>query len=252
MNVEILARYTTNFMLILLRAGIFVSILPFLSSKSFPAQFKIGFAIVIALVLTPIVEFKIEEDSIAILIVKEILFAISLGATVRVIFTAVEMAGYAMSHAMHLSLAAVFDPEIGQTTEISRIQYVFATLLFFAMDAHHDLIYMFVKTYELLPPGQVNIKNLLANTITNSSKAFAIALKIGAPILLGMLIINLLLGFVYKAAPQINIFFVSFPIFIFVGFLIMILSIPVLFHVLGIHFSEFKDGMYRIITIAKE
>ncbi len=251
-NVEIFAKYIPNFLLILLRASVFMALLPFLSSKSFPAQFKIGFALVIALVLTPIVEFKIEEDNIPLLIAKEVLLAMTLGITVRSVFMAVDIAGQAMSNALGMSIATVFNPEIGQSTEIARLYGIFATLLFFAMDAHHDRIDMFVKSYGLLPAGQVNIKNLLANVISNSGRAFVIALKVGAPVLVGLVITNLLLGFIYKAAPQINIFFVSFPVYIVIGFLIMLLSIPVLVYVLGGYFGEMKDGMLRIMALASD
>lgn len=251
MNVDIFAKYIPNFLFILLRASILVSLLPFFGSKSFPAQFKIGFAIAIALVLTPIVEFKIKEGDIPLLVIREVIFAITLGLAVRFVFMAVDMAGQIISNAMGLSIATVFNPELGQTTEIARLKGIIAMLLFLAMDAHHDLIYVFVRSYELLPAGGVDIKDLMAEGISLGSRVFVIAIKIGAPVMVGMLIASFLLGFIYKAAPQVNIFFVSFPVYIFLGFLLMLLCIPVFVYVLGGHFSEIKNEMARIIAIAR-
>jgi len=251
-NPEILSRYIPNFLIILLRASIFISLVPFLSSKSFPPQFKIGFAIAITLILAPVVEFKIEGESIPLLIVKEVFLAITLGLTVRSVFIAIDIAGQAMSNALGMSIATVFNPEIGQSTEIARLYGIIATLLFFAMDAHHDLIYILVKSYELLPPGQVNMKNLLVNAISGSGGAFVIAVKVCAPVLVGLVITNFLLGFTYKAAPQINIFFISFPVYLFIGFFIMLLSIPVLVDVMEGYFGETKDEMIRIMAVGKK
>ncbi|MBI4688383.1 MAG: flagellar biosynthetic protein FliR [Nitrospirae bacterium] len=250
-NIEIFSKYIPNFLFILLRTSIFVSMLPFFGSKNFPMQFKVGFALSLALIITPVVSFEISENNIPILITKEILLGITLGLAVRFVFMAIEVAGQMASNAMGFSIATVFNPEMGQSTEISRLYGIAAMLLFLAMDAHHDLIYVFVRSYEILPAGQINVKDLMQEGILLVGKMFVIALKICAPAVVGMVIVSLLLGFVYKAAPQINIFFVSFPIYIYVGFLIMFLSAPVFANVTGGYFNEIKNEMQRIIAIAK-
>jgi flagellar biosynthetic protein FliR len=250
-GMESFSKYLPNFLLILLRAGIFLSMVPFFGSKNFPPQFRIGFAIAIALVLTPVVEFRIAERSIPLLVMREVIFAMLLGLSVRFIFMAFEMAGQIMSNAMGLSIATVYNPEMGQSTEIARLQGIIAMLLFLAMDAHHDLIAIFVRSYELLPAGGADISRLMVRGISLIGGLFVIALKIAAPVTVGMVIANLLLAFLYKAAPQMNIFFVSFPVYIVLGYLILLLSIPVLVNVMGGYFGDMKAEMYRIIAIAK-
>jgi len=245
------AQYLPNFLFIMLRAGIFLSMIPFFSSKNLPAQFKIGFLIALALILAPVVEFKIGEASLPLLVMREVVFSMVLGLSVRFVFMAFEMAGQIMSNAMGLSIATVFNPEMGQSTEISRLQGIIAMLLFLAMDAHHDLIYIFVKSYELVPAGQINLQALMPEGIALIGKVFVIAIKLAAPVTVGMVIVNFLLGFLYKAAPQMNIFFVSFPIYLVLGFLIMLLSIPIFIHVLGGFFGDIQYEMTRIISIAK-
>jgi flagellar biosynthetic protein FliR len=251
MDVGVLSKYIPNFLFILLRASIFVSLLPFFGSRSFPAQFKIGFAIAIALVLTPVVEFEITESNIPILVFKEIIFGMALGLSVRFVFMAIDLAGQAISFSMGLAVANAFDPEFGQTAEVARLQGIIAMLLFLAMDAHHDLIYVFVKGYEFLPAGQANIRGLMQEGISLGSKVFIMAVKIAAPVMTGMLIASILFGFLYKAAPQINIFFVSFPVYIFLGFVLLLLSIPIFMHVVGGYFGEIREEMYRIFEIAR-
>jgi len=248
---DILPKYITNFLLILLRAGILVSILPVIGSKTMPAQFRIGIAVFISLMLTPVVNFEVKEEAVPLLILKEILLGLVMGLSVRFVFLAVNMAGQFISNEMGLSIATIFNPEIGQSTSIAELYGVMAMLLFLAMDAHHELIYIFVKSYELLPAGEFNLARLTAEVISMGSKFLVLVLKLCAPVTVGLLLANVLSGFIYKAAPQMNIFFIVWPINIFLGFILMFLSIPVFAYILNVNFSEIRNELLHIISLAK-
>jgi flagellar biosynthetic protein FliR len=88
--------------------------------------------------------------------------------------------------------------------------------------------------------------------VSAGSKVFIIALKISAPVLVGMLIVNIMMGFLYKAAPQVNIFFVSFPVLLALGFLIILMSMPVFAHYFSGQFHEVNNEMFRILAIARQ
>lgn len=249
--IEIFTQYIPNFLLILLRVGVFFTLLPFYGSKNLPAQFKIGLIIAITLILTPVIEMNIAKNDIPILVVREVLFGIILGLTARLIFFAVEMAGQIMSNAMGMSIASSFNPDMGQSTEIARLYGMITMLIFLAVDAHHDLIFIFVRSYEWIPSGQFEIRNLIPKIISDGSRLFLISLKLSAPVVIVMLITNLLLGFLYRAAPQMNIFFIGYPIYIFVGLLVMLICIPVFINVLGGHIGTIKDDMLKAIAIGR-
>ena len=246
-----LSLYITNFIFILLRAGIFISLFPVIGSKQFPAQFRIGLAVFISLLLTPVVNFEIAENNIPLLVMKEIVIAVALGLSVRFVFMAVNMAGTFVSYAMGMSIATVFNPEIGRDTLISQIYGILAMLFFLAVDAHHNLIYIFIKSFEVLPAGQLNLKPLLPEIVSLGSGFFVLALKLAAPVMVGLVIVHMLSGFLYKAAPQMNIFFVTMPLNIMLGIVLIILSLPVFEHVLNISFSDLRNEMTRLILMAK-
>lgn len=250
-DMEILSQYMTNFLFILLRAGLFVSLMPVLGEKKFPAQFRIGFAVFVSILLTPVVQFEIADNNIPLIVLKEMLIAIALGLSVRFIFMAVNVAGVFISHTMGMSIGRVFNPEVGQSTHIAEAYGVIAMLVFLTMDAHHDLIFIFVKSFEVLPAGQLNIVALVPEMMALVTGFFVLALKIAAPVVVGLLIAHLLTGILYKAAPQMNIFFITMPLNILLGFLLMIVSIPVFEYVLGVSFSDLREEMTRIIMIAK-
>jgi len=239
------------FMLILLRTSIFVSMVPVIGSKQLPMQFRMGFAVSMALLLTTVVKFDITEANVPIIVLREMFMGLALGFTVKVVFMAVDMAGSLISHMIGMSIATVFNPEMGQTSQISEMYGIIAMLYFLVMDAHHDLIYVFVKSFELLPAGQANIMALVPQILAMGKTFFVLALKISAPIVVCLMISHVLSGFLYKAAPQMNIFFVTLPLNIFLGFLLMITGLPILQYVLGMIFGGIREDMIRIIMTAK-
>ncbi len=241
-----------NFLFILLRAGIVLNMLPFLGSSSFPPQFRIGIAVAVSLVLTPAVEIQVAKTDIPVVVIREVMFGMIFGLAARFVFFAVDMAGQVMSNTTGLSMATIFNPEIGQATEVSQLYSIIATLLFFAVDAHHDLIMIFVKSYEWVPAGTVSIPGILTASISFAARIFMITLKISAPVIIIMLITNILLGFVSKAAPQMNVFFVGYPLYLFLGFLTMLISLPVFAYVMGGYFKGIPDEIGRVMLMMRQ
>ncbi|UCH81532.1 MAG: flagellar biosynthetic protein FliR [Nitrospiraceae bacterium] len=245
------SQYIPNFMFILLRSSILISLLPVIGGKQMPKQFRLGLAVMISILLTPVVQFEIAEHSIPLLVMKEVLIGLALGLTVRFIFMAVNMAGQFISYTMGMSMAQVFNPDMGQSTSIAEVYGIMAMLFFLILDAHHDLIYVFVKSFEMLPGGDVNVQALVPVVLSMMSGLFVLALKICAPVTVGVLISHLMTGFLYKAAPQMNIFFVTMPLNIFLGFLLIILSIPVFEYLMGVKFSDMRSEMVKIVSLAR-
>ncbi|MGE5238722.1 MAG: flagellar biosynthetic protein FliR [Chloroflexota bacterium] len=251
MPVELLMKYVPNFLLILLRMSIFVTLLPMLSSRNFPAQFKVGFVLALAFILTPVVDVDVAPAALPALVLREVVLGVALGLVARSVFLIVEMAGQVMSIVMGLSLATVFNPELGQSTEVSRMYGIIAVLIFLGTDAHHDMIYVLARSYEWLPTGQVSFVAVAREMVSLGSSMLSAAVKLSAPVVVVMLVSNLVLGFLYKAAPQMNVFFVGYPVFIFVGFLTILMGIPVFVQVSSGNFGALKDEMVRVLSLVR-
>ncbi|MBF0567712.1 MAG: flagellar biosynthetic protein FliR [Nitrospirae bacterium] len=251
-NSGLVSKQIGNFALVLLRVSIVMAMLPIFSSQNISPQYKIAFSVALAVLITPLVNFNLDgKEEIVFTVFKEIVLAMALGAAARLVFFAADMAGQLMSNGMSLSIATSFDPEFGQSAEVSRFLGVLVTLLFFIMDIHHDLIGALVKSFEVLPPGQIKVNPLMIYSFSGGSKVFILALKLAAPVMVGMVVANLLLGLLYKAAPQINIMFVSFPIFLFVGLILMMLTMPVFLRVIAGQFDNLKGVLYETLLTAR-
>ena len=251
-GIDLFSRYLPAFLFILLRAGAVIGFLPFFNSSYIPAKFKIGLIVATAIILAPVVNFNVAKSEIPLVVLREMLFGIVIGLAARFLFLAVEMAGQLMSNAAGLSAASVFNPDIGQqSTEIGNLYGLITMLIFLITDVHHDLIYLFVKSYEWLPGGQIAPEQLFKVVLSVCEKVFIIALKISAPVVLVMFLTNLLLGFIYKAVPQMNIFFVGYPVYLFVSLVVMLIGIPAFVSFVSGSFSTVKDEMARVIAVAR-
>ncbi len=249
---NIFVSYLPVFLLVLLRTGTALVFLPFFSSALFSKRIRVVFAVVLALVLTPAVNFPIpSRPEIAGVIINEVIFGMAMGFCFRLVFFAVEMAAQIMSISMGLSMATVLNPEMGQVTELTTLYSMLAMLFFLAVDGHLALIYAFVRSFQLAPPGVVDISHMAPAVLGMASKMFVISLKLAAPVVIAGLTINLLLGFVQKASPQMNIFFVGYPLYMIVGFSLLILGLPVFMNVIGSYLDGARNDMFRIISLAK-
>lgn len=245
---ELIAPFIPVFIIVLLRSGIAVSMLPLFGSSNAPAVFKIGLAVTISMVITPVVPVSVTQAEVPGLVFREVVLGAAIGGAARSLFYAVEMAGQIASNAMGLSIATVFNPEMGQSTEVARLYGLVALLIFLASDGHHDLLALFVRSYEALPPGTADLGSIASNVLTSGAKLFGIALTLAAPVVVMMILVNLLLGFLAKAAPQMNVFFVGYPVYLFVGVLVMFLGMPIFVHAVTTNIDLMRDAVVRIIA----
>ena len=249
---NITAHYLPVFLLVLLRTGLAVAFLPFFSSKMFLGYFKIGFAVALAAVITPVVNFPLPpRPEIAVAVIREVVLGAALGFAGQLVFFGIEMAAQLINMSMGLSLATVFDPQMGETTELSTFFTMLSMLLFLAVNAHHEVIYIFVKSFEWLPPGGAHIAKVATAVIAMGEKMFVLAVRLSAPIVIAMLAVNLLLGFLYKAAPLLNVFFIGYPVYIMLGFVLILLGLPAFMEVTKSSFGSMSSDMIKVLSAAK-
>ncbi len=240
-----------NFLIVLLRLSMIMALLPVFGSKNLPALFKIGLIVSVSAALTPIVKVNYISGGLAMTFMKEMILSFVLALTVRFIFYAIDTAGQVISTATGLAMANVFNPELGQTTEIARIYGIIAVLVFLAIDAHHYFIYAFIKSFEYIPFGGAEIKGMVRAAILLSGRIFTIALKIAAPFITVVMVVNVLLGIISKLIPQFNIFFVGYPVYLTMGFLLLMLLIPVLVFLITGYFTGIQEDLNGIILAGK-
>jgi len=239
--------FLPSFLLVFLRVSLILLLFPIYGNKSLPVQFKIGLVIVLTLIIYSFLDIKIKLIGLPMLVTKEVAIGLILGFACKSFFFVIEMAGQLISSSMGLSVASIFNPEMGQSTEISRFYSVLAVLIFLSLNGHHDLIYLLVRSYDLIPLGGAEFGKIFDVSKEMVQKMLMFSIKIASPVILLMLITNIYLAFISKAAPQMNIFFIGYPVYLFVGFLTILMGIPVFILLMQEGFTNLRFDLEKIL-----
>jgi flagellar biosynthetic protein FliR len=158
------------------------------------------------------------------------LIGIAMGFTMRLVFAAIEFAGEVASSTMGFSFATFFDPSsAGRTSAISQFLALVATMAFLALNAHLVLIEALVESFFTLPIAGTPLSlSAPLEMVRWGGQIFSSGLQLSMPIVAALLIVNIALAILTRAAPQLNLFGIGFPITIGAGFLVISLTLPYL------------------------
>jgi flagellar biosynthetic protein FliR len=159
---------------------------------------------------------------------QQILIGFAMGFTLQRVFGALMIAGETIAMSMGLGFASMIDPNNGVSVPvIAQLLVIIGTLLFLALGGHLMLIQLVVSSFQSLPISPTGIERESFIAIVNwGSQMFIGAIWIAIPAIISMLTVTISLGVMTRAAPQLNIFSVGFPITMFLGFIIIMLILP--------------------------
>lgn len=205
---------------------------PVFSIQAVPARVRLILSVALTLVVIPLLPPlpAIEMFSYEGLIVAIQQLAIGLlsGFIVQLVFASVVFAGQGIALSMGLGFASMVDPENGQQVPVVAQFYVICTMLIFlSLDGHLLLIKMLLDSFRSLPIGLDGInKTDIWTIMTWSTRMFAGGLLLSMPVIISLLLINVSFGVATRAAPQLNIFSVGFPVTLMLGILLMWQTLP--------------------------
>jgi flagellar biosynthesis protein FliR len=224
-----------TFLVVTSRVAGFIGAIPVISSAQTPGRVKTAMVVAISLTLFPLMADAVPKVSFAplpflLLIISEVLLGVLLGLVARLIFTAVEFGATVIGFQMGFAAANVFDPQSErQVALISQFQNIFAILIFLAVNGHYLFLQTAVMSYELLPPGQLDLSGEAVPYLMQlASHMFAIGVQFSAPVLAVLLLSGLILGILARVFPQLNVFLISFPINIGTAFIVIALTLSML------------------------
>jgi flagellar biosynthetic protein FliR len=209
--------------------GLFASD-PLLGSGRIPARIRVAAAFMLTLVVVPTLP---PPPAIALsgpegwgLVIQQFLIGVSIGFVVRLVFTAVEVAGELIGLQMGLGFATFIDPAHSTpvpvlTTYLSTLAY----LMFLAIDGHHLVISALVQSFHAIPPGRWPDAQLFMGVVQTASDVFSSGIRIALPLVIVLLFTNLVLGVMTRASPQVNLFVVGFAITLVVGGVMLALQV---------------------------
>ncbi len=216
----------------MMRIGAMFIAMPVIGTRLVPIRVKIIISLVLSVVVIPLLPElpRVEALSLEGLFVsaQQVLIGLSMGFTMQLVFGALMIAGEAIALSMGLGFASMVDPTNGVNVPvISQFFIIIGTLLFLALGGHLLLIQLVVSSFESLPISSSGVgRDSFWALVSWGSQMFIGALWVAIPALISMLVITLSMGVMTRAAPQLNIFSVGFPVSMFMGFIILLLVLP--------------------------
>ena len=218
-----------------------------------PARVKVGLGVCIAMIVAPTlppVPAEVLGSWFGIgIVLKEIIIGLAMGFATRIAFAAIDFAAELISLQMGLGFATFFDPQTAdQTSGVGRFLGVMATLVFLAMNAHLMVIAALAESFRAMPIDGALFGSGAAHAMVEAGSAiFSFGLALAMPVVGALLTTNLALGILTRAAPQLHLFAVGFPISLAVGFLLLAMTLPYLTPILERMFQHGLELAMRMM-----
>lgn len=246
------------FALVFLRILGFIVIMPIFSGQTIPMMVKIGLAFCFsALAVTSGVITAPEITGgvwgYFLLAAQEFLTGFLIGFVVYMMFAVFYYVGQLVDYQIGFSMVSVYDPISEIQAPITGNLYYFIFLVYYIVTGGLNiLLYQMFDTYRMFPPGQAFIignSGLMTGIIGMITGYLELGFKIAMPIVAAILIMDVALGILVKAVPQMNVFVVGMPAKLFAGLFIMYLTIPTLENIVYSPFYEnLLENVIKTIT----
>ena len=244
-----------TFLVVTSRVAGFIGAIPIITSAQTPGRIKTALVFAISLTLFPVMKDAVPIVNFSpvpflLLLVSELLLGLLLGLVARLIFTAVEFGATVIGFQMGFAAANVFDPQSErQVALISQFQNIFAILIFLAVNGHYLFLQTAVLSYDLLPPGQLDLSGEAVPYLMKlSSHMFSLGVQFSAPVLAVLLLSGLILGILARVFPQLNVFLISFPINIGTAFIVIALTLSMLSVLIRREFDTLGERFFILLN----
>ncbi len=221
-------------MLIFVRVGGAVMLLPGYGEPFVSPRLRLLFALMVSVVVAPVLSNTLPRmpDSAALLtllILGEVVIGVFIGTIARMFIAALTTAGMLIGYMSSMANALTNDPSAAQQGSIAgSFLTLVALLTIMTLDLHHLLLMSVVDSYDLFVPGQVPPMADFSEMVTRTmSETFLLSFQIAAPFVVVGLIFYLGLGLLGRLMPQMQVFFVAMPLQILVGLSVLFIALPV-------------------------
>jgi flagellar biosynthetic protein FliR len=225
---------------------------PVFGNTGVPSLVKLTLGVLLAAIVAPTIPAipAVDPSSWAGILIagQEMLIGLAMGFSMRLVFAAIEFGGELASSTMGFSFASFFDPNsAGRSSAVSQFIALVATMAFLAMNAHLVLVQVLVESFFTLPISGTPM-SLAAplEMVRWGGRIFSAGLQLTLPIVAALLITNVALAILTRAAPQLNLFGIGFPLTLGTGLLVLSLTLPYLNTPLQNLFNQGIEASRRI------
>jgi flagellar biosynthetic protein FliR len=186
---------------------------------------------------------------IIILSIKEAITGLVIGFMLQFVFWGVSYAGTLIGFDMGLTMAEVFNPSADESNNIiGEFLYYGALMIFFIINGHHYIISSLKHSFSVIPLGKFTLtKPVYDLIIVYAASVFVIAVKIASPIMVSFFLIHIAEGIVSRIIPQMQVFFVTQPLKIGIGLLMLAAITPLYLYIIKNLLQDYESKLYNLI-----
>lgn len=224
---------------------------PILGAQNVPMQVKIALSLFLTFILAPLVSHGSLPDLFSWwgywLVIREMLVGIAIGLMVQLFFQIFIMSGQVVAMQMGLGFASLNDPQNNADVPvISQFYLILVTLLFLVVDGHLWVIRILAESFKTIPLEGFGLDGLdIWQLVLWGKSIFEGGLLLVLPVMFATLAVNLIFGIMARAAPQLTIFAIGFPLTLCFGITLVVLMIPTILP----HFYSFFDELVKVMRL---
>ncbi len=238
--------------LIFLRLASVIMLLPGIGDTGVPPQVRLGFALLLSLMLTPVVGNTLPGLPTGLgemvgQVLHEVIIGLILGTLMRMLIFTLTAAGEIISLQTGISFAQTTNPTQAQpSTSIGSFLAMFGLVMVYVTNTHHLFIRAFVDSYQVFSPlKKIMLTDAAAMMVRTLSQTFVLAMQMSAPLIVFGLIFNVAVGFVGRVMPNFPVFFAATPLSLLLGLSLFALSIGSIGMVFIDHYQDMMSVFIR-------
>ncbi len=240
----------------LARVTAMIGALPIFTASKATVRIRLGISAAVSLLIFPFLEttFSMQQTKplgLVLIILQETLLGLLIGLVVQLVFFAVQFGASLVGYQMGLSAAEVLDPQNNQQAPVlSHFYNVLALLIFLALDIHHDLLRVIVRSFSVLPPGQVHFSGNAVPAVSEMlGEMLVLGLQLSAPALVALMLSTFILGIMSRVFAQLQVFMLSFPVNISLALIVIGLGMGMAALVLEREFQGLQQRLLNILQL---
>jgi len=238
-----------------LRVGGVFTFMPFFGSTAIPMRIKALLVLGCTVALYPVLPMVLPRFSISSLTqvaLSELMLGLLMGLCLQFVFEAVQLAGQISGFQLSFSLVNVIDPQTDVDTPVlANLQQLMVLFLFLQLNVHHWILRGIQRSFERVPPGSVAFSVQQVRGLFHAAAGMWTAgLQLAAPVLLATVVLDVTVGFVNKAAPQLPALFLSIPLKTLLGYIVLALAFGLWPGFFERQFSNALAWSWRMVELA--
>ncbi len=250
-----LLRWLAQVAPVALRVGGLLTFTPFLGDRAIPNRVKAGLLIVLTILLVPVTPVRpvlVGPVEWVRMVLGEWLVGMLMALSLAAVFEGMQFAGQLSGIQLGLSLATLFDPTSDADSPALSVFYNLITLLIFLqLDIHHWLLRALSRSFDYLPVGSLVANQLVTRELVRVvGSLFVLGIQIAAPVLLVTMMIDLVMGFLSKASPQLPVLLLGIPVKTLTGYALLMAAMTLWPGILERRFAFAIGAAERMLHLA--